>query len=76
MSMWKVVRTELKDKRRMTPERRKEICRDQASWSNVGSRCLARSERIRFIGSVVEDVRSGVVKRLRRRDVKVVVKIR
>ena len=54
--MWKVCRTELKEARRMMPERRKDIWRDQASWSREGSTCLARRERIRFMGSEVDDV--------------------
>lgn len=55
--MWKVCRTLLKDARRMMPERRKEIWRLQASWSSVGSKCLANIERTRFMGSVVEEVK-------------------
>jgi len=41
--------------RRIMPESRKEICRDQASWSSVGSTCFARIERTLFMGSVVEE---------------------
>lgn len=62
----------------MIPERRKEICRDHANWSRVGSTCFARSERTRFMGSVVEDVNkdSGEGKRAWRSVVRVTVMIR
>ena len=63
----------------MMPERRKEIWRDQASWSRVGSTCFARRERIRFIGSVEEEekaVGSGDGKRIRRRVVSEVLRMR
>lgn len=79
VSMWKVWRTLLKEARRMMPERRKEIWRDQASWSSVGSRCFAIRDRMRFIGSVVEDVNavgSGEGKRSRRSVVRDVVRMR
>ena len=61
------------------PERRKEIWRLQASWSSVGSTCFANMERMRFIGSVVEDVKaleSGDGKRRWRREVRDVVMMR
>ena len=79
VSMWKVWRTLLKDGRRMMPESRKEICRDQAIWSRLGSTCFARRERMRFIGSVADDVKavgSGEGKKSRRREARVVVRIR
>ncbi len=80
MSMWKVVRTELKEARRMMPDKRKDIWRDHASWSMVGSKWVERSERMRFMGSVLEDdvnaVGSAEGKKLRLKAARVVAKMR
>ena len=50
----------------MTPERRKEICLDQASRSRLGSTCSARRERMRLIGSDEEADELHVVDKERR----------
>ncbi len=51
----------MKEANNMIPDSRKEICLLQASWSIVGSTCFARRDRIRFTGSVFEDVKLGSV---------------
>ncbi len=43
----------------MTPDSKKEIWRDQAAWSRLGSKCLAKRDRMRFIGSEFENVLLG-----------------
>lgn len=77
VSMWKVVRTELKEARRMMPERRKEIWRDQARVSRVGRTYFARRERMRFIGSLVLAEKSSLGdNKNRRRVVREVLRMR